>query len=84
MAVLSIFMRDGLEPPRIVVHYDDGSWSFTCGTAREVEHFTLWHAEHVFHHFGHDLFHLGDLPRGYIAERDERDDEWSVKPYDGD
>ena len=84
MAIVSTFVLGGLEPLRMVLHYDDGTWSFSCGTADEADHFVAMHAEHMFSRFGYDLFHLRDLPQGYIAERDAIGDEWAVSPYEED
>ncbi len=78
LALASTFVLGGLEPPRIVVHYEDDTWSFTCGTATADEHFLTLHAKHVFRQFGYDLFHLRGLPPGSVATRDERGDEWVI------
>lgn len=81
-AILSTFVLDGLEPLRVVVHHDGGDWTFACGTTDEAEHFVTVHAEHMFRRFGYDLFHLRDLERGRVAERDEPVDEWLISPHE--
>ncbi|MGY5885818.1 hypothetical protein [Modestobacter lacusdianchii] len=80
-AIVSTFVLDGLEPLRLVVHHDDGTWTFACGTTADVEHLVTVHAEHMFRRFGYDLFHLRDLQTGYIAERDAPGDEWLISPF---
>ena len=80
-ALVSTFVVGGLEPLRMVVHHDDGTWTFACGTTDQAEHFITVHAEHMFRRFGHDLFHLRGLQLGFIAERDEPGDEWLVSSY---
>jgi hypothetical protein len=42
-AIVSTFVLDGLEPLRVVVHHDDGGWTFTCGTADAAEHLVTGH-----------------------------------------
>ncbi len=81
-AIVSTFVLDGLEPLRVVMHHEAGDWTFACGTTDDAEHFVTVHAEHVFRSFGYDLFHLRDLPRGCVAERDEAGDEWLISPYE--
>lgn len=81
-AIVSTFVLDGLEPLRLVVHHDDGDWTFACGTTDEAEHFVTVHAEHMFRRFGHDLFHLRDLQPGHVAERDAPGDEWLISPHE--
>ena len=80
-AVVSTFLLQGLEPPRLVVHHDDGTWTFTCGTTTEIEHLVTVHAEHMFRRFGYDLFHLRDLQPGQVAERDAPGGEWLTSPH---
>ncbi len=82
LAIVSTFVLDDPEPLRVVVHHDVGDWTFACGTTDEVEHFVTVHAEHVFHRFGSDLFHLRNLERGCVAEREEPGDEWVVNAHE--
>jgi hypothetical protein len=79
-AIVSTFVLDGLEPLRVVVHHDDGDWTFACGRTDEAEHFVTVHAEHMFRRFGYDLFHLRGLPPRHVAERDAPGDEWLISP----
>ena len=84
-AIVSTFVLGGLEPLRLVVHYeDDGTWGFYCGTTDDPGHLVTVHAEHMFRQFGYDLFHLRDLPPGHAAERDAPGDEWLISPYEDD
>ena len=83
-AIVSTFVLDGLEPLRVVVHHNDGDWTFACGTTDEAEHLVTVHAEHMFRRFGCDLFQLRDLQPGHVAERDEPGDEWLTSPYEED
>lgn len=82
MAIVSTVVLGGLEPLRVVVHYDDDTWSFSCGTAVEADYFVTMHAEHMFSRFGYDLLHLRELPQAYIAEREAPGYEWVISPYE--
>lgn len=81
---MSTSVLGGLEPLRVVVHHDDGDWTFACGTTDEAEHFVTVHAEDMFRRFGDDLSHLRDVPPGCVAERDAPGEEWLLSPYEED
>ena len=81
-AIVSKHVLDGREPLRVVVHHDDGMWTFTCGTTDDAEDLVLLHAHHMFRQFGYDLFFLRDLQQGFIAERDTPLDDWTISPFE--
>jgi hypothetical protein len=80
-AIATTFVVSGMEPVRLVVHRDDGSWDFLCGTTVEAPFLLTVHASHMFDEFP-ELAELASLPCGYQAWRDERGDAWTTEPYD--
>ena len=71
-----------MEPLRLVIHYEDDTWGFLCGTRwmTPATSQTI-HTDEVFAQFGTDLKPLRSLALGYLAGRDGRGDEWRVEPY---
>lgn len=80
LSFVSTFAWSGMEPLRLVVHQDDDSWQFLCGTTVEVEYLLTMHAEHVFERFPADLHSLVGLPRGFLAARAYASEQWSIEP----
>lgn len=81
LSLVSTFVLAGMEPLRLVIHHDDGTWDFLCGTTSEARYLKTIHTDEVFAKFGIDLQPLRTLPPGHLAERDGRGDEWHVEPY---
>lgn len=70
-----------MEPLRLVIHYEDDTWGFLCGTVDDARYLTTIHTDEVFARFGTDLEPLRSLALGHLAGRDGRGDEWRVEPY---
>ncbi len=81
LAITTTFVLGGLEPLRLVVHHEDGSWDFLCNTTSDLKYLQTVHADEMFTRFSNDLAPLRTLARGYLAERDEPGGEWLVEPY---
>ena len=79
LSFVSTFAWSGMEPLRQVVHDTDGSWQFLCNTTTDPMYMLFMHAEHVFDRFSLDLRGLSTLPRGFLAYREERGEEWVVE-----
>ena len=81
LSLVSTFVMAGMEPLRLVIHHDDGTWDFLCNTTADARYLTTIHTDEVFAKFGLDLQSLRTLPPGHLAEREGRGDEWHVEPY---
>ena len=81
LAIVSTFVLGGMEPMRLVIHHDDGSWSFLCNTTASPDHLVAAHPAEVFARFGSDLAPLRSMAKGHLAERQEAGDAWCTEPY---
>ena len=72
----------GMEPLRLVIHYDDDTWGFYCGTTDDARYLKTIHTDEVFARFGTDLQPLRALALGHLAEREDWKDQWRVEPYE--
>ncbi|MGY2066992.1 hypothetical protein [Blastococcus sp. SYSU DS0619] len=80
-SIISTFVLGGLEPLRLVIHYDDGTWAFLCNTTAEPEHLVTVHTGEVFTRYAEALTGLRRLPSGHLAERQEPGDPWTTEAY---
>lgn len=81
LGIASTFVLGGLEPLRLVVHHEDGSWDFLSNSTTDLKYLQTVHAEEMFSRFSKDLAPLRSLSPGYVAERDDAGSEWLVEPY---
>lgn len=81
LAIVSTFVLGGLEPLRLVIHHDDGTWSFLCNTTGHPDHLVTVHTREAFERFATDLATLHPLPQGHLAERQEPGDDWVIEPH---
>lgn len=81
LSLVSTLVLSGMEPLRLVIHHDDGTWDFLCGTTDDARYLKTIHTDEVFAMFMFDLQPLRALAPGHLAERDGRGDEWHVEPY---
>lgn len=81
LSLVSTFVLSGMEPLRLVIHHDDDTWDFLCGTTDDARYLTTIHTDEVFARFGTDLQPLRSLALGHLAEREGPGDEWRVEPY---
>ncbi|MDP9416508.1 MAG: hypothetical protein M3P48_01400 [Actinomycetota bacterium] len=79
VATASVLVLTGEEPVRVVTHYHDGTWDFSCATTSDPAEVVTVHAQHVFEQFP-DLAGLRGLPRGHRAEREESGRTWATGP----
>ena len=75
LGIASRFVLSGDEPVRLVIHHSDGTWDFLCNTTGASADLVTIHAAHMFDRFT-DLAEVADLPKGYLAEREEPGDRW--------
>lgn len=80
-SIASTFVLGGMEPLRLVVHHEDGSWDFLCNTTNDAEHLVVVHAGEMFRMFSRDLKSLQSLPAGYLAERENPEGGWQRDRY---
>ena len=76
-------IADGAESILLVSHEDDGDWQFLPGTPVDLEDGVAVHLEHIVHRHP-EVRELGNLPRGWAAERDGVSDPWKRFPLDDD
>ena len=81
MAIVSAFVLGGMEPLRLVIHDDDGSWSLLCNTTADPDHLVTVPTREAFARFERDLAPLRFLPEGCLAERQEPGDAWRTEQY---
>ena len=81
LSLVSTYVLSGMEPLRLVIHHDDGTWDFLCGTTDDARYLAAMHTDEVFARSRTDLQPLRSLARGHLAERGGRGDEWRVEPY---
>ncbi len=77
------FVLSRQEPIRLVVHNEDGTWDFFCNTTDDGRFIQTVHVAEMFELFAADLQELRDLPRGWLAERQERGDAWMFEEHVG-
>ena len=75
LGIASRFVLSGDEPVRLVIHHGGGTWDFLCNTTGASADLVTIHAAHMFDRFT-DLAEVADLPKGYLAEREEPGDRW--------
>ena len=75
LGIASRFVLSGDEPVRLVIHHGDGTWDFLCNTTSAPADVVTVHAAEVFNRFA-DLAELADLPKGYLAEREDPGAPW--------
>ena len=75
LSIASRFVLSGDEPVRLVIHHGDGTWDFLCNTTGASADLVTIHPAHMFDRFT-DLAEVADLPKGYLAEREEPGDRW--------
>lgn len=72
---------DGSRRVRLVTHYTDGDWAFSCGEPdhSEADDGDDYHLIHIEHILSRDstLKAVADLPRGWTAERGEVGGAWT-------
>ena len=81
LSLVSTFVTSGMELIRLVIHHDDDTWDFLCGTTDDARYLTTIHTDEVFARFGTDLQPLRALALGHLAEREDQADAWRVEPY---
>ncbi len=77
--VVSIYVLNGMEPVRMVIHHDAGDWSVLCGTVEQPHEVVgkprSWLMNHP---------ELGAIARavrrGWMVTRDEPGDPWLREP----
>lgn len=74
-AVVQTTVLEGLEPARLVIHFDDGSWAVGDGASIAT------HLRHVLE-ADPSLKRLASLKPGHCAERKERGEPWVTSVYD--
>lgn len=77
-AIICCHVINGEEPVLYVTHdADDGMWQFLCGKEHEIEEARLVSLKYVFD-LDDSVGMLADMPCGYYAIRQKREDDWMV------
>jgi hypothetical protein len=66
---------DGGLPILLVTHEQDGDWQFLCGTTEAEDDVFLIHLAHVVDRYP-EVREVADLPAGWYARREGRDEPW--------
>ena len=76
-AITTRQVLDRLSDIRVVIHYKgDGSWAFLCGTTEAtLDGKVISMGEAV--GLDDSLLEIADLPRGWRAERIDRENKWT-------
>ena len=76
LVFVSRTVHEALEPIRVVMHFQDGDWSFLDGEGPyDSDSMVLVHLEHVLER-DPNVVDLMDLPRGFEAYRETIDQRW--------
>jgi hypothetical protein len=79
-AITSIYVLDGSQPVRQVIHYsDDHSWAFTCGTTIELPNLKVVHMGHILE-MDDTLRSIAHLEPGWSAYREGLGELWEIEP----
>jgi hypothetical protein len=62
-------------PIRHLIHYDDGTWAFLCGTTSETDDYRVVHMSHILE-LDDTLREVADLPLGWSAWREDGQSPW--------
>jgi hypothetical protein len=73
-------IMDDEKPILLVLHEEDGDWPFLPGTSVESADLVLVHFHHIVDDHP-DIHVLGDLRRGWAAERASETDDWTRYPW---
>ena len=72
-------MLNGDEPILYISHdEDDGMWQFLCGKLHETDDARIVSLKEVFD-LDNSVGALKDMPCGYCATRENREDDWTVR-----
>lgn len=82
LCIASWSVLEHREPVRLVVHFSDGTWLFTCGGAERPDELTTVHVDHLLDDPLQSLGAVRHLPPGQEAWRDDPSREWELAAAD--
>lgn len=78
-AITCSHVAEGHKPILYVSHdEEDGMWQFLCGKQHEESEARIVSLYSIFM-LDHSIAELAGMPYGYVAERESKETEWSIR-----